>query len=288
MAAPTEVDRKKQRETRIAIGDLIEQNCKGCSTFAENHKRFGHYQAQGLCTAECDIGKQLFLLGQTLLTGRKPKPPVELNETSTKQRRVNQPLAEELIREKYIELSQSLPDYKIANQFDMSVQTLRRRKREWGLDDKRRNPARATRANGSSEKKQPSRPPQMPKLAERIGTAVLPPDGSGQQPQNSEIAKIAELEIKAIKQEEELLILKAENERLRVKCDEQVQQQFLEGRSIAFFQDFLGFMLTTRNEEAAEEAKRTLLQIGVDFDYRVRSGVIEVTTEIRGSGVGER
>lgn len=284
MTAPTEVDRKKQRETRIAIGDLIEQNCKGCSTFAENHKRFGQSQAQGLCTAECDIGKQLFLLGQTLLTGRKPKPPVELNETLTKQKRVNQPLAEELIREKYIELSQSLPDYKIANQFDMSVQTLRRRKREWGLDDKRRNPAKAPKATGSAEKRRPSRPPQLTQPAERIGTAVLPPGGGGQQPQNTEIAKIAELENKAIKQEEELLILKAENERLRVKCGEQVRQikQLREGRSIAIFQDFLGFMLTTRNEEAAEEAKRTLLQLGVDFDYRVRSRVIEVTTDISG------
>lgn len=193
-------------------------------------------------------------------------------------------MAEELIREKYIELSQSLPDYKIANQFDMSVQTLRRRKREWGLDDKRRNPAKAPKATGSAEKRTSSRTRQLNQPVDRIETVPFPLGEGGRQPQNSEIAKIAELENKAIKQEEELLILRFENERLRVKCGEQVQQikQLREGRSISIFQDFLGFMLTTTNDEAAEEARRTLLQLGVDFDYRVRSRVIEVTTDISG------
>lgn len=36
----------------------------------------------------------------------------------------------------------------------------------------------------------------------------------------------------------------------------------------------------TKNEDAADTARRTLQKLGTDLDYRVRSGVIEVTTEV--------
>lgn len=283
MAAPTEVDRKKQRETRIAIGDLIEQNCKGCSTFAENHKRFGQSQAQGLCTAECDIGKQLFLLGQTLLTGRKPTPPVELNETLTKQKKVNQPLADELIREKYLELSGSLPDHKIANQFNVSTQTLKRRKKEWGLTDKRRNPAKPVNTDTDKPKRKPGRPKSMSAVESTKDRTIK--EESILQPAKTpsgDETKIAELEIMLRSKQEEVLLLKAENERLKSMYEQQIKE--IQGANSNSFpvllQDFLGFTLTTRNEDAADIARRVLQQIGADLDYRVRSGIFEVTTDV--------
>lgn len=49
-----------------------------------------------------------------------------------------------LTKETYLTLSVSNPDYKIANQFNISAQTLVRWKKEWGIDDRRKNPAKTT------------------------------------------------------------------------------------------------------------------------------------------------
>lgn len=276
------MEREKQKATRIEIGDLIERHCKECSTVTMNRKKYGQFKASTMCTTDCTIGKKLFELGQSLLTGRTPKNTIVDKPLTTETKKVKKPLEEKLIREKYLELSSTMPDYKIANQFNVSAQTLKRRKKEWGLTDKRRNPAKAPKATRTTEKKRAGRPPLSARPTELIKTAELPPSEGSQQPQISNTARVTELEKKALEQEGELLLLKAENERLHAKCDEQHRKivQIEEGRSADILHDFLRFMLTTRNEEAAENAKRALRQLGVDLDYRVRSGIIQVTADV--------
>ncbi|MDR4997876.1 zinc-finger domain-containing protein [Brevibacillus parabrevis] len=154
MAAP-EVDRKKQRETRIAIGDLIERHCKGCSTYAENHKQFGQSQAQGMCTANCGIGKQLFTLGQSLLTERTADCSIEADVSMDERKKVNG-LDKTLTKETYLGLCASTPDYKIANQYNISTQTLIRWKKEWGIQVRRKHPAKTPSAHRSADNPLPN------------------------------------------------------------------------------------------------------------------------------------
>ncbi|RNB72159.1 zinc-finger domain-containing protein [Brevibacillus panacihumi] len=284
MTQSVETDRKRLKAIRVVIGDLIEQNCKGCLTFIDNYKLFGQSQAQALCTSECNVGKQLFILGQSLLTGRTPKS-VHEGKKADEPKKVNDNLEKELSKGTYLELSGSLPDYKIANQYNISAQTLKRMKDEWELPDKRLNPAKSANSNTEEPKRGPGRPKakQVMKDDERVQTEQK--TGVSKTDLQLEMAgKLSELEKTLRDKDKTILLLRAENERLQTVFQNQVGA--LKEKVIptfnTFFQDYIQFTFKTKNATAADNVRRTLEEMGADLDYKVRSGVIVVTTDIDG------
>lgn len=151
MSDLSKLERKRKKAARVEIGNLIEKHCKSCIIYPANIKRHGQAKAQDLCITDCEIGKKLSALGSHLLT----KQPQKESKVMVETKEADSDMADELIREKYIELSDTLPDYKIANQFNISVQTLIKRKKKWGIQDRRRNPAKAAPAGKLSESTNP-------------------------------------------------------------------------------------------------------------------------------------
>lgn len=188
-----------------------------------------------------------------------------------------------ITKEKYLALSTELPDYKIANQFNISSQSLKRLKDEWELPDRRLNPAKPVKADSEKTSGKQGRPKSAPNT-ESVKKETIT-DKAVQQPRttpSADATKLVELQDMLRSKQEEVLLLKAENERLKSMYEKQIKEiQEVSSHSFhMLLHDFLGFTLTTRNEGAADIARRALQQIGVDLDYRVRNGVIEVTTEV--------
>jgi|GEM_PF-4656901 len=107
-------------------------------------------------------------------------------------------------------------------------------------------------------------------------------------------ASIAEDKLKMLERElqaknEELSRLKAENVKLQAKNNElqrMYDQQIKEIQEASIHrlsfrpQDLTALTIQTDREDVADTTKRALLKLGVDFDYRVRKGIIEVTTAV--------
>ncbi|GED53520.1 zinc-finger domain-containing protein [Brevibacillus borstelensis] len=284
MTVLTTGERKKKKETRIAINNYIDRYCVDCKKITENRKKYGQYKAQELCNTDCEIGKKLLTLGKALLSGRSiTEDDIEPLKEDTEVNQEGCETVDELTRGKYLELSGTMPDYKIANQYNISTQTLNRRKKEWAIEDRRLSPAKPTDLDKRKAKGRPGRPrvkpaddsPEMPLVK---NPAEQPPSA---QP-IEDVEKVSELERKLDVKENEINRLKAENAELRDMYEQQtkeIQAANLHSFSL-FLQGALRFSITTKNEDAADTARRTLQKLGTDLDYRVRSGVIEVTTEV--------
>lgn len=271
-------DRQRQRAIRIKISDLIDLHCKGCSVYSANQKLHGQAQAQEKCGSDCSIGKQLKSLGRLLLSGRPAKAVQEDIITQVKPKKVNPEVADEgLTKEKYLELSNTLPDYKIANQFNIASQTLKRRKAAWGLTKKRntnkkdsnKNKGKATQKLSKSMAIHESEEIQKNKVS--IKTEELDVISE----------RITQMQKQLQEKTEEAATLKEENEKLQKLFDQQTKSSGYTGENVLsmFLQGSIHFSITTRNQDAADLARRTLQNLGIDLDYRVRNGVIEVTTE---------
>jgi hypothetical protein len=286
MTSLAEIERRRKKAVRIKINDLIEKHCKGCSIYTANHKQYGQTKAQEMCGTDCSIGQQLLSLGKQLLTGRPPEEPVDKNTTKTQPKEVSDEVTDGLIREKYLELSQTLPDYKIANQFNISTQALKRRKEEWGIPDRRRNPAKPSNSDNAKVKGMPDHPMPSPPIEKEKVQKSATKEKDEQQSTNEErdaiLSKVALLEQQLQEKNEEIAGLRAKNEQLREMYEQQIKE--IQEASIHRFsfrpQELMALTIKTDREDVADTTKRALLKLGVDFDYRVRKGIIEVTTAV--------
>lgn len=191
-----------------------------------------------------------------------------------------------LTKEKYLELSGHLPDYKIANQFNISTQALKRRKEGWGIPDRRRNPAKPSNSDNTQAKGMPDRPTPLPTIEkekdQKAATEEKDEQTSANELRDVILAKVALLEQQLQEKDEEIAGLKAKNEQLRDLYEQQIKE--IQEASIhrLFFrpQDLMHLTIKTDKEDVADNTKRALQKLGVDFDYKVRKGVIEVTTAV--------
>lgn len=240
MGTPTDLERQMKKAIRIKINDTVEKHCKGCTVYTANYKEYGQTTAQSKCTIECVVGKELSALGQLLLAGKEPKDENEKEELSPQNKVVNKGMGEQLIREKYLELSGTLTDRRIAEQYNMTPQTLIQKKKKWGITVGKRN-------------------------------AALPQEGKG------ELPKLTTQESDSFKEQldqkdAEIIRLKQEIQKLesqRNDCIPAFQDVFSKLDHLS---------IKTEDEALADMIKKGLCALGTDLDYKVRSGTIEVTT----------
>lgn len=188
-----------------------------------------------------------------------------------------------LTKEKYLELSGHLPDYKIANQFNISTQALKRRKEGWGIPDRRRNPAKPRNSENAQAKGIPDRPTSLPTIEnKKVATDEKDEQTSVNGQWDVILAKVALLEQQLQEKDEEIADLKAKNEQLRDLYEQQIKEIQEASFHTLFFrtQDLMHLTIKTDKEDVADNTKRSLQKLGVDFDYKVRKGVIEVTTAV--------
>ncbi|GED73096.1 hypothetical protein BRE01_67980 [Brevibacillus reuszeri] len=158
-------------------------------------------------------------------------------------------MGEQLIREKYLELSGTLTDRRIAEQYNMTSQTLIQKKKKWGITVGKRN-------------------------------AALPQVGKG------ELPKLTTQESDSFKEQlarkdAEIIKLKKEIKKLSEEAAiyQEHQQEPSDGPTIQEVLTRLGHIsIRTEDEQMADLIKQGLFALGSDLDYRVRSGIIEVTT----------
>jgi molecular chaperone GrpE (heat shock protein) len=286
MTSLAEIERRRKKAIRIEINDLIERKCKGCSIYTANYRQYGQTKAQEMCGTDCAIGQQLLALGKQLLSGRPSEDLVDQNATKVQPKEVSNQVADGLTREKYLELCRTLPDYKIANQFNISTQALKRRKEGWGIPDRRRNPAKPSNSENTQAKGMPDRPTPLPTIEkekdQKAATEEKDEQTSANELRDVILAKVALLEQQLQEKDEEIAGLKAKNEQLRELYEQQIKE--IQEASIhrLFFrpQDLMHLTIKTDKEDVADNTKRALQKLGVDFDYKVRKGVIEVTTAV--------
>ncbi|MCM3079618.1 hypothetical protein [Brevibacillus invocatus] len=205
--------------------------------------------------------------------------PVEVEE------KVDQSIVEErglLTKELYLRLSVEQPDYKIANEFNISTQMLKRFKDEWEIPDRRLHPAKPLGTDIEKPKNKPGRPKSKPPAEFEKKEPVKK---TGKQPETShnfDAVRLIEMENELQEKDREIGRLRAENKKLQDMYENQIEEiQEADVHAVrTLLQDFLQFTFVTKNAAAADNARRTLQQLGSDLDYRVRRGVIEVTTDI--------
>ncbi|WP_026676754.1 zinc-finger domain-containing protein [Fictibacillus gelatini] len=99
------------------IGDLIEENCKGCKLIKRNERSKDYLT---VCPT-CDIGKELRLLGNELNKGRKKEMPFS--------------------KEIYLDFkAKGVSDRRIEEKFSINHNKLYQMKKEWGLTGERGKP----------------------------------------------------------------------------------------------------------------------------------------------------
>ncbi|MFE1631349.1 zinc-finger domain-containing protein [Brevibacillus reuszeri] len=249
MSSPTDLERQMKRAIRIKINDTVEKHCKGCTVYTANYKEYGQTAAQSKCTAECEVGKELSALGQLLLAGKEPKDENEKEELLPLNKVVTKGMGEQLIREKYLELSGTLTDRRIAEQYNMTPQTLIQKKKKWGITVGKRNAALPQVEKG-----------ELPKLttqeSDRFKEQLAQKD--------AEIIKLKK-EIKKLSEEAAIYL--------------EHQQEPSDGPTFHEVLARLGHIsIRTEDEQMADLIKQGLFALGSDLDYKVRSGIIEVTT----------
>lgn len=248
MSSPTDLERQMKRAIRIKINDTVEKHCKRCTIYTENYKEYGQTAAQSKCTTECAVGKELSSLGQLLLAGKESKDEDE-EELSSKNRVVTRDMGEQLIREKYLELSGTLTDRRIAEQYNMTPQTLIQKKKKWGITVGKRN-------------------------------AVLPQEVKGELPKLTTQERDS-LKEQLAQKDAEIIRLKKEIKKL---SDEAAtyQQHRPEPSHGPTFHEVLTKLdhisIRTEDEQMADLIKQGLFALGSDLDYKARSGIIEVMT----------
>jgi predicted HNH restriction endonuclease len=126
-------DKELRRQIRIKIGDLLDQNCKGCQIKQKNEQEHDVATALEYCTNKCNVGIQIKRLGDKLETGRIPKLIEEEEE------RVNS--KQILTKENYLNrIKEGSGFHDILREFKIRPQELSALKKEWGLKTEKESP----------------------------------------------------------------------------------------------------------------------------------------------------